>query len=1008
MKVVLLLFFLLLGPWCGLMLYGQSVYYVKPDGSNSANGLSEDSAWNPDKLNASRIPSGSTVLFQKNSRFNFTLKIEQSNITYGGYGTGTDPVISGFTTLKTWTKLSGHIYYASLDVKTLNMVTVDGTIKPMGRYPKTGYLAYTSHNNNNAISGASVSTIPFDPTGGEVVIRKDRYILDRHPIASRAGNTINYSIQQYYYGNSNTYSPQDNNGYFIQKHLGTLTADGDWFYDATSKRLYVYFGMDAPESKLVKASFLNTNVVVNTMKGIKFNNITFEGANECGAYNVGATDISYNNCTWINQGGDAIWGGDVDFLSINGGEISNSLNNGIRIEYDGNNTTINNVKVENSGIIAGAGRSGDGAQIGIFVYGQANKITNCSIINSGYNAIDFSGGENTLVENNFIDTYCKIKDDGGGIYTYNSTKSIIRNNIVLNAVGAYAGAEWGYWEPHGKAAGIYLDNGVKNHNITVSNNTIAHGDWAGIFVNNNGDNKILNNISYDLFYPLFIADFDGLRNNEIFDNQFIAKKASQYPFHIEMGFADNLSQLGRFDRNIFARPIDDNNTFSIYRNYNSARGRQQISLENWKSLTSLELNSKKSPKTITDESELLFVYNNSNADKLVKLSGVYMDFKKNMYSGSIILKQFSSIVLLRISPSNASISISSNTNIICGSVQNEFILSAENGGKNAKYQWKINNVNAQLSTSVKFSANNLKVNDVINCDLINLDIFEGPIATSNSITMTGGGASPSLSITNKQLNICEGSSVSFVAIVENRPSNIKFLWKKNGAVVADNFNGDTYSTKNVINGDQISCTIIGEANSCLSAFEITSNKLFISTTKINKPSISISKDLAKIQPNSLITFTANITNGGDSPVYQWKVNKVPVGDNRNSFSYSSLKDKDIISCDLTVNNECITNEIVSSNEIEVTLLKTLISPPTAFSPNGDGLNDVWNINELTYYENCLVKIFAINGTQVFQSRGYQVPWDGRYKNNICNAGIYYYAIDLGDNKKISGPLLLIR
>ncbi|RYF20605.1 MAG: T9SS type B sorting domain-containing protein [Flavobacteriales bacterium] len=1008
MKVFLLLTFLLLGPWCGLMLHGQNVYYVKPDGSNSTNGLSDESAWNPEKLNATYISPGSTVLFKRNSTFNFTLKIEQSNITYGGYGTGTDPVISGFITLKSWSKLSGHVYYVSLEVPTLNMVTIDGNIKPMGRYPKSGYLAYTSHSNNNAISGTSVSTIPFDPSGGEVVIRKDRYILDRHPITSKSGNTINYGIDKYFYGNSNAYSPQDGNGYFIQKHLGTLTADGDWFYDAAAKKLYVYFENNAPDARVVKASALNTNVLLNTMKGVVFNNITFEGANEYGAYHVGTSDITYNNCNWRNQGGDGVYGISISNLTINGGSIDGSFNAGIQVEHQGQNTVINNVTVKNSGMVAGAGRSGDGAQIGIFVYGQATKITNCSVINSGYNAIDFSGGEQSLIENNFIDTYCAVKDDGGGIYTYTATNSIIKNNIILNAVGAYAGAEWGYWEPHGKAAGIYLDQGIDNHHITVSNNTIAHGDWAGIFVNNNGHNKITNNISYDLFYSLLISDFSGPRNNEIVDNQFIAKKTTQYPFHIEMGFADNLSQLGSFDRNVFARPIDDDKTFSVYRNYKEGGGRQYMSLESWKAATKLELNSTKSPRAITNENSLFFEYNSSNIDKSVTLSGSFTDFKKNLYSGRLVLKPFTSVVFIQIPGGMGRVSITSTSNMICSTLPPEFNALSENGGERAKYQWKINGIAAQISTSNKFSPVNLKANDIISCDLINPDISETPIATSNSITMIAGAAPPVVNIGSNQLNVCEGSMISFVATVQNRPINIKFIWKKNGAVVADNVNGDTYSTSSISNADQITCTIIGEASTCLPAFEIVSNSLVVSTTKIKIPGISISKDLSAMTPNSLITFTASVTDSGNSPAYQWKVNKIHVGGNSKSFSTSSLKDKDVVSCDLTATGECITNETVSSNEIEITFVKGLISPPTAFSPNGDGVNDVWNINDLTYYENCVVKVFAINGAQVFQSKGYQVPWDGRYNNNLCNAGVYYYAIDLGDKKKITGPLLIMR
>ncbi len=83
--------------------------------------------------------------------------------------------------------------------------------------------------------------------------------------------------------------------------------------------------------------------------------------------------------------------------------------------------------------------------------------------------------------------------------------------------------------------------------------------------------------------------------------------------------------------------------------------------------------------------------------------------------------------------------------------------------------------------------------------------------------------------------------------------------------------------------------------------------------------------------------------------------------------------------------------------------------PNAFSPNGDGKNEVWNIKNLQKYEQALLQVFDRYGQQVFQTRGYQIPWDGRFKGADLPMATYYYIINLGFGiKPISGSITLLR
>ncbi len=106
----------------------------------------------------------------------------------------------------------------------------------------------------------------------------------------------------------------------------------------------------------------------------------------------------------------------------------------------------------------------------------------------------------------------------------------------------------------------------------------------------------------------------------------------------------------------------------------------------------------------------------------------------------------------------------------------------------------------------------------------------------------------------------------------------------------------------------------------------------------------------------------------------------------------------------------ITSALNCEEEVFVRLhvLKTVV-PPNSFSPNGDGINDVWKLNHLESYPNSTVEIFNRYGEKVFFSQGYSIPFDGNYNGNPLPVATYYYVINPRNGKKlVTGSLTLIR
>ncbi|GAB2768783.1 hypothetical protein GCM10027275_09270 [Rhabdobacter roseus] len=83
----------------------------------------------------------------------------------------------------------------------------------------------------------------------------------------------------------------------------------------------------------------------------------------------------------------------------------------------------------------------------------------------------------------------------------------------------------------------------------------------------------------------------------------------------------------------------------------------------------------------------------------------------------------------------------------------------------------------------------------------------------------------------------------------------------------------------------------------------------------------------------------------------------------------------------------------SESEITIEVL-TPVRIPNGFTPNGDGSNDVWILENIWEYPDCRVEVFNRWGNRVFRSEGYAQEWDGRLDGQELPAATYYYVIHL--------------
>lgn len=83
--------------------------------------------------------------------------------------------------------------------------------------------------------------------------------------------------------------------------------------------------------------------------------------------------------------------------------------------------------------------------------------------------------------------------------------------------------------------------------------------------------------------------------------------------------------------------------------------------------------------------------------------------------------------------------------------------------------------------------------------------------------------------------------------------------------------------------------------------------------------------------------------------------------------------------------------------------------PNAFSPNGDGMYDLWRVDGLSSYPNARVQVYNRFGQLVFEQRGGILQWDGKRNGQSLPVGTYYYIIDTSSSRgRLQGSLTIIK
>jgi gliding motility-associated-like protein len=261
---------------------------------------------------------------------------------------------------------------------------------------------------------------------------------------------------------------------------------------------------------------------------------------------------------------------------------------------------------------------------------------------------------------------------------------------------------------------------------------------------------------------------------------------------------------------------------------------------------------------------------------------------------------------------------------------------------------------------------------------------------------------PGLSITATPDPVCANDSVLFTAVTGNTGLTPSYQWLVNGASTGGN--GSVYTDRQPKNGDIITCKMSDEAVCALS----TSNPDTITVNPL--PEAGPGQEVSLPYGQSVVLSPALAGDVNDY-TYSWS----PAAGLSDTTIADPIADPGVTTqytLQVTGPGGCTANTAITVKVF------TQLRIPNAFTPNGDGTNDVFYV--MGGPANSVIKNFAVFnrwGQRIFQVHGVApgdpaYGWNGYYQGAPAPGGTYVYIVEMssgnGPSQVFKGTVLLIR
>ncbi len=282
-------------------------------------------------------------------------------------------------------------------------------------------------------------------------------------------------------------------------------------------------------------------------------------------------------------------------------------------------------------------------------------------------------------------------------------------------------------------------------------------------------------------------------------------------------------------------------------------------------------------------------------------------------------------------PADVTLSLQSGTNPGCSNQTLVYKAIPTNSGSAPVYTWRVNG-NVQGTNSDTFSAM-LNDGDIITVELVSNSPCAVPnTATSTPDTIKHITLTSDIAINASSTMTCAGRLINFTSVVTDGGLNPQYQWFVNNAPV-QGATGAMFNTATLNDMDTV-FAVLTATDPCVTNATDTSNFIVMSVAPVDTPAVTITLTQGSNPGclDSLIEFTATVTNHGTNPSLTWYVNNNPVGTG-SVFSSNALLFGDVVTfTSVATDGGCYTqNTLVDS--ITMALYSTPAPPVVSLVGN---------------------------------------------------------------------------
>jgi gliding motility-associated-like protein len=286
------------------------------------------------------------------------------------------------------------------------------------------------------------------------------------------------------------------------------------------------------------------------------------------------------------------------------------------------------------------------------------------------------------------------------------------------------------------------------------------------------------------------------------------------------------------------------------------------------------------------------------------------------------------------------------------------------------------------------TATNITISSVQNSDagLYTVNIESEYGCTTLDSFLVNVFAPSDLNVT-EQYNVCEGQTIQFDA-----SGGSIYTWSPSTGLNNPNIGNPTLTAKDSVLYKIVTANSFGCKDSA-----------FVYVNVFRNPHITVGPDLTLIRGDTAVLVSSV---SGTAVQFEWS----PASDISNS---QSLSPQVFPTSDRIYTLTAISGVGCPSDQQSVNVkVYNDIFIPNAFTPNGDGKNDVFRVFPIGAYVLQRLNVYDRWGKLVFTTSDPTVSWDGTFKNLPQPPGNYVYYVEWkrSDGKQVNrkGSLMLIR